>query len=447
MSLLVISVTVALSISALCSMLEATLLSYSTSQVSMLSAKRPVVGRIWQRFKDNIEKPIAVILVLNTAAHTIGATFAGAQFELLYGEKWLVVFSIVLTYVMLQFTEILPKTMGVRYNHVLAPLVAPPLNLLVIAMRPILWFIHLVNRPFERSTDREDTTLEEIAALAANARLRRVIEPRQAQILDAASRFESLRVRQIMTPRVDIEFLTVGQPVAEVLEIIQRSEYTRLPLCEDDIDHPVGMVHVKDVLRALNLRPAPQPFDGAENDAPRVLGQGELDLSRIKREVIVMPGLFTPSQALAKFQEEGIHLAIVVDEFGQTQGIVTLEDVIEEIVGDIRDEFDESGPAPIRKEGQGYRVRARVSLHELAAAAPELNIDHLEAPVHTVGGYMTHLLHRLPAKGDSETVGGYRWTVTAADPRRVREVLIEIAEDDSDAGEDAGRATSTAEDS
>jgi CBS domain containing-hemolysin-like protein len=314
-------------------------------------------------------------------------------------------------------------------------------------MRPILWFIHLVNRPFERSTDREDTTLEEIAALAANARLRRVIDPRQAQILDAASRFESRRVRQIMTPRVDIEFLTVGQPMADVLETIQRSEYTRLPLCEGDIDHPVGMVHVKDVLRALDLRPAPKPSEGVRDDAPHVLGQGELDLARIKREVIMMPGLFTPSQALAKFQEEGIHLAIVVDEFGQTQGIVTLEDVIEEIVGEIRDEFDESGPELIRREGSGYRVRARVSLHELAAAAPELNIDHLDAPVHTVGGYMTHLLHRLPAKGDSATVGGYRWTVTAADPRRVREVLIETVEDGPGTGEDAVRAAPPADES
>jgi CBS domain containing-hemolysin-like protein len=230
MALLVFSVSLALGVSALCSLLEATLLSYTTSQVSALQTKRPRVGKIWQRFKDHIEKPIAVILVTNTAAHTIGATIAGAQFEQIYGEEWLIVFSIVLTYLMLQFTEILPKTIGVKYNHLLAPAIAPPLDLLVRVMRPILWFIHLVNKPFERKSEIADTTLEEIAGLAASARLSQLIDPRQAEILHAASQIESLRVRQIMTPRVEIQYLRVGQPVEELLDILRNSPYTRLPL-------------------------------------------------------------------------------------------------------------------------------------------------------------------------------------------------------------------------
>src|SRR5690606_2915879 len=137
-------------------------LSYSTSQVAALEAKRPGLGRIWRRFKDNIEKPIAAILIVNTAAHTIGATMAGAQFEKAFGPQGLVIFSVIFTYAMLQFTEVLPKTLGVRYSGVIAPVVGPPLQLTVRLLAPILWLIQLVNRPFSGSkSEREDDTLQE----------------------------------------------------------------------------------------------------------------------------------------------------------------------------------------------------------------------------------------------------------------------------------------------
>jgi CBS domain containing-hemolysin-like protein len=388
----------------------------------MLSVKRPLAGAIWQRFKDNIEKPIAVILVINTAAHTIGATFAGAQFELLFGDEWLLLFSLALTYFMLQFTEILPKTLGVRYNHALAPLVARPLDLMVSVMRPVLWLVRMVNKPFERSGVRADTTLEEIAGLAASARLKQHIDPRQVDIIHAVAQLESLRLRQVMTPRVDVTFLRVGQPLDEVLDVIQQFEYTRLPLCERDLDHPIGFVHVKDVFRQLNVRPA----RGAESAPDAVVkGEGRLDLLRIKRDVVVLQEQFSLTQALAHFQRAGIHMGIVVDEFGQTLGIATLEDVIEEIVGEIRDEFDEAAPKPIKKEGSGYRVKGRVALYELVHAIPDIGVDYTESDVDTVGGYIAQALKHLPAKGETTNVGPYRWTVSAADPRRVREVLIE----------------------
>ena len=162
MLLFAASVGIALAVSALCSLLEASLLSFPASQVATLSMKRPAVGAIWQKFKTNIEKPIAVILVLNTAAHTIGATLAGATFEKLFGAQWLFVFSLVFTYFMLQFTEILPKTIGVRYSGLMAPMIARPLDYMTRLLSPVLWFVHLVNRPFERGQSQGATSIEEI---------------------------------------------------------------------------------------------------------------------------------------------------------------------------------------------------------------------------------------------------------------------------------------------
>ena len=438
MTLFLVSVLGALSISAVCSFFEAVLLSYTPSQVASLQAKRPRIGALWKRFKENIERPIAVILVVNTMAHTMGATFAGAQFETIFGARYLLVFSILFTYFMLQFTEILPKSLGVRYNGLAAPVIAPILDILIRVMAPVLWFIHLVNRPFERKQAQEDNPLEVIAAMAASARLSDVIHPMQADIIESASELAELRVRQIMTARMDVLFLEANMPIEKILDILKLGTHTRLPLCQGDIDHVIGMVHVKDILRHMNLMPgrfqvvpiqreaaSPQELVQAVPGTDlHVFGGGTIDLHALKREVLFLPEHLPVLKALRSFQEAHIHLAIVVDEFGSTQGIITMEDVIEEIVGEIEDEFDIQTPALIAMEGDAYRVNARMPLYVLEDEIPDIGIDHTEEDVDTVGGYVSKVLSRVPSRGESIEVGKYQWTVAAADARRVREVLI-----------------------
>jgi len=421
-------------LSFLCSLLEATLLSYTPSQVAALEAKRPGIAKIWRHFKGNIEKPIAVILIVNTSAHTVGATIAGAQFETSFGPKGLVIFSVVFTYLMLQFTEILPKTIGVRYNGVLAPLIAPPLEVLVRLLSPVLWFIQLINRPFSGSEDTgKDTTLQEIAALAASSPL---MDPHQSRMIQAASELESIRVRQIMTPRTEVMYLLVSQPIEEILSIVKRCPYTRLPLCDGDIDHVVGMVHGKDLMKVMDLtpgrfnieavapKPGPEKVAAVPGTALHVFGTAEIDLMKIKRDVVFLPDHLNVLEALRHFQRARLHLAVVVDEYGATIGIVTLEDVIEEMVGDIKDEFDLFAADMVKPEGDGYRVNGRLPLHEFVQYVPGLDIDPAEEDVDTVGGYVSQVIGRLPVVGEAIEVGPYTWTVSLADVRRVREVLL-----------------------
>jgi CBS domain containing-hemolysin-like protein len=149
MTLFVAGVLIALGVSALCSVMEATLLSLTPAQVAVMSQRRPRLGRIWQGFKSDVERPIAVILLINTAAHTVGASVAGAQFGKVFGEEHLWLFAAVFTFLMLQFTEILAKSLGVRFNRDLAVIIGRPLQLSTIVLRPVLWFIHLINRPLE----------------------------------------------------------------------------------------------------------------------------------------------------------------------------------------------------------------------------------------------------------------------------------------------------------
>ncbi len=439
MSLLLLSVVVALGISAMCSLLEAALLSLTPSQVADLSTRYPTAGSIWQRFKRHIERPIAAILIVNTAAHTIGATIAGAQFEAIYGREGLVIFSIVFTWLMLQFTEILPKSLGVRYNRALAPLVARPLDLLIRVLTPISYLVRLVNRPFEAKGDQQiaGTDLQEIIALASSARLRNQIDWRQERLISAASRLPRLRVRQIMTPRTEVRFLKVDDALGEVLQVVQQGVHTRLPLCENDMDHVIGVVHVRDLFKQLRLMVGRLRFsdqrtedgeaiaiaDGLPGAALHVIGAGQIDLRRVKRNPMFVPEQMPVPDLLREFQESRKHMAVVVDEYGMTQGIVTLEDVIEEMVGEIEDEFDIPASPFVRQEGGGWRVRGMCPIHELHA---HLQMPKLaeEEEVDTIGGYIGKWLGRLPEVGDTIPLEGYEARVLSIERRRVGEVLL-----------------------
>jgi len=432
MTLFLAAVLTALSISALCSLLEATLLSLTSTQIAELSVQRPKVAAIWHRFKENLEKPIAVILIVNTSAHTIGATVAGAEFERLFGEQWLALFSLGLTYLMLQFTEILPKTLGVTHNRALASVIAGPLSALVRILSPVLWFIHWVNRPFERRKDRvASRTIDEIQALTSIARTAGAIDLQQAQMIHAASRLPELRVRQIMTPRIDAAYLSLDQPIEEVLRIVRSSPWSRFPLCDGDLDHTLGLIHVRDLfnhlelqLDTVNRRPVrleESPKEEHQEMQTRVVGTGDLNLRSIMRPIIIVPEQAPVSGLLRQFQESRTHMAILVDEYGVAEGIVTLEDILEEVVGEIEDEFDRKSAAQISVEGDTYVIRGSVPLHELQ---DRIGLALEAADVDTLGGYIVQELDRLPKVGDSLEVGNYTARITSVDRWRVTGVEL-----------------------
>ncbi len=228
MWLLILSVLVALAVSALCSLMEATLLSLRPGQIAEIAARRPRIGQVWQQLSSNVERPIASILILNTAAHTIGASVAGAEFQQLYGERWLWGFSIVFTFLMLQFTEILPKEVAVRYNRQAAFWIARPLAWMVRMMRPIQAVVHLINRPFGGVSPRPHafTAIEEIDALSGFARLSGEISGELESILKRGAHLSGSKVREVMRPRVDIDAVDVHTPPDEVLGAVAMSGYS-----------------------------------------------------------------------------------------------------------------------------------------------------------------------------------------------------------------------------
>lgn len=325
MTIFLVSVAVALCVSFVCSLMEAALLSLTPSQVASLSARHPGVGAIWHRFKTNIARPIAVILILNTAAHTIGAAIAGSQFDELFGERWIWLFSLLFTFVMLQFTEILPKTLGVYFNETVALWIARPLSMTVRVFMPVIHVLHVLNRPFEgrRNEMRPPATLDEITSLAAMARLSKHIGPHQERIINGAARLSQTYARQIMIPMEQVSVLSTSQDLSQAVIAAHIDAHTRFPVCQDgDRNRVSGYVNFKEMiyLMSSNLR---DPV-----------------LRGIIRPVHFVDPDSSAADLLKTFIDQHEHVAIVRDAAGCCLGLITLEDLIEELVGELQDEFD-----------------------------------------------------------------------------------------------------------
>lgn len=325
MSILLASIVITMTVSFFCSLAEAALLSLTPSQVAEISRHRPGVGAIWRRFKANIERPIAMILILNTAAHTVGATIAGAQFDKMFGDQWIWVFSLVFTFFMLQYTEILPKTLGVRSNRTIALWIARPLDVGVRLITPLIRMLNLLNRPFEsrRGDARQPTTMEEIASLAASARLSEHIGAHQERIITGAARLSETCLGPVMIPMGQVSMLSTSHTLQQALDIGQVDTHTRFPVYEgDDRNKVIGYVNFKELVYSLHFNPA---------------GQSLRDLVR---PVHFASPESKVAELLRLFVDQHEHMAIVRDAQGLCVGLITLEDLIEELVGEVHDEFD-----------------------------------------------------------------------------------------------------------
>lgn len=404
---LVLAVTVALLISAVCSLFEATLLSMTPSQVAELSQRRPRIGAIWRSFKSNIERPIAVILLINTTAHTMGASFAGAEFDALYGDEWIAAFSLAFTFAMLQFTEILPKTLGVRYNRELAPIVGPPLAGMVRVFSPILRLIYWINRPFEgRRRDEAEIAqpLEEISALASMARLSNQIGRHQEKIIQGASRLSDVPVRDVMIPSEQIAFLSAEQSLQDAFIAAHLEAHTRFPVREaGDPDRVLGYVNFKELVYSLHVNPQDPSLRG------------------IIRPVHFVAPDASASDLLKTFVDEHVHMA-VVREGERTIGLVTFEDLVEELVGELEDEFDRLPRMLHALSGGVWMVGGGVPVADV--------LTRLGRPLDGAQGSLSSwLLGRLdsaPQPGVVHREGEFEFTVRRVRRGRIFEVSIQL---------------------
>jgi CBS domain containing-hemolysin-like protein len=406
MQTFIAAVSCALIISFVCSIFESVLLSINTAQVESLASSGARSGRLLRRFKERIDVPIAAILIVNTVAHTIGAAVAGASYEEVFDPGTLWIFSIVFTLAVLLFTEIIPKTLGVTHAGRLATPVAYGIEALIVVLKPAVAVTEKISSLLRGKEKAPVTSVEEIRLLAQLGRSEGAVGPRTAGIIVGATQLRELRADDVMLPRHEVVFLSGQESTQANFDRIRASRHSRFPFtATESIDQVSGLVLAKDLLLQLE----------ASDD-------GVIDWAGLVREPLIVPEYQPLNMLLRTFQDARTHMAFVVDEYGQFVGIVTIEDVLEEIVGNIVDESDIEGEPLVRRIKDGLEVDADLDLRRLAALL-EVRWDASER-AHNVNGLVTERLGRLPRVGDVVDWQGYRIEVRTATERRAETVAV-----------------------
>ncbi len=410
MLLFVTAVTVVLVVSFLCSVFESVLLSVTRPQIEVLSRGGRRAGTLLASFKDNMDVPIAGILILNTAAHTIGAAVAGASYTDVFGAGSLWLFSILFTIAVLLLTEIIPKTLGVSYAATLAPPVAWGIHWLTVALRPLVLLSERISRSLRGHREIPVTSVEEIRLLASLGRNEGVVGTRTAGLIVGATHLSDLQIHDVLLPRDEVHFFSGTMNRDEVLAVVRDTGHSRFPYSPTgDLDGVTGVVLTKTLLQWML----------AHSDE-------DIEWEAVRQDALVVPESSPLLQLLRTFQDGRRHLAVVVNEYGSVQGIATFEDVLEEIVGDIRDESDRPSEDIVERDDGSLLIHATVDLRRLSA---RLGIPwEPEDEVSTAGGLLTESLERIPAVGDSIDWRGYRIGVLRADRQRAK--LLSVTKTD-----------------
>lgn len=370
------------------------------------------------RLSDNYDSLISTILIGNNIVNILASSMGALVCANLIVNKDLAsaVNTAVLTVVILIFGEISPKTMAKNNPETFAIFSAPIINVMRIILFPLIFIFNawqrLLAKIFKRADD-QGMTEEELISIIEEAEEEGDIDKEESDLIKSAIEFGDLEVGDIFTPRIDITALPVGATKETVAKVFAESGYSRLPVYDGSIDNIVGILYYKDFYT--------------------VAYKASVPLHEIIKPVIYVATTQPVNELMKELQEKQLHMAVVTDEFGSTAGIVTLEDILEEIVGEIWDEHDEI-IEEIKEVGEKeYVVAGRCNIENLFS---ELDIDY-EIDSVTVGGWAMEVLGKIPEVGDSFEEYGLAATVTEMDGRRVESLhIIDKRSDESDENEE-----------
>lgn len=359
---------------------------------------------------DNYDTLLSTILVGNNLVNILASSLATVLFVKYFPVTGVTVSTIIMTILVLIFGEISPKSIAKERPEVFAVNVAPFLRIVMVVLTPVNFFFKswkkLLNRVFTFEAS-ESISEKELLFLVDEAQNSGGIENHEHQLIRSAITFNELEVQDILTPRVDVIGTDVNSSLEEMETVFLTEGYSRIVLYDDSIDKVVGVLHQKDF------------YAFVKNNAHTETGQS---IQSIVKDVIWTPANMKISKLLKHLQLEKAHLAIVSDEYGGTIGIVTLEDILEELVGEIWDEHDEVTEEVVKIDESTYRIAASANLDKVLSL---FGIEE-EFISNTVSGFVMEQMGKLPDEGDSFVYHNLKITVTKVRFRRILETFVEL---------------------
>ncbi len=388
---------------------ETALIGISRERVHLLAAESEA-GRKLERLIAQPERMLSTLLVANNTVNVLSASVATILFISLVGETWGPWLATgVMTAVLLVFGEITPKTIAARYPEKFSLRVAPFIWNLSTFLAPIASFFTAITRGLLRILRIDangaglGVTDDDIRALAALGERGGHIEETEREIIDALFHLDDRSVREVMTPRLDIVTLSLPLTAKGLRDAASTTGHSRFPITGGDLDDLAGIVHVKDLL---------------QNPQYETAG----DLSSLIRKPNYLPETTSILNSLSDMRANRYGMAVVVDEHGGVEGIVTVKDLVAELVGELQDEYDPGVPTMVPVSTNIWIADGRVDIVDL----DDVLTDELEdGPYSTVGGYLMTILGHVPSEGDQITVDQVRYTVLSMDRQRVDRVRVE----------------------
>lgn len=334
MGLLVTFFAASIFFSFLCSVLEAVLLSITPAYVATQERDNTAISRNLSRFKEDIDRPLAAILTLNTIAHTVGAIGVGAQAAIIFGASKIELFGIAIvswegfvagamTMAILIFSEVIPKTLGANNWQALAPFSIRLIDLLMIVLAPMIWLSQIITRNLKKDKDKPVLSRSDFLVMSELGKEIGILKESEQKIIKNLLRFNRILIKDVMTPRI---VMVAENGVTTIRDFHDRNSelpFSRIPVYQDSNDKVTGYVLKDEILLRL------------------VEGGGDEELNSLRRDIIISHSATPIPDLLDKFITENEHIALVVDEYGGTEGLVTMEDVIETLLGiEIVDEMD-----------------------------------------------------------------------------------------------------------
>lgn len=319
MTLLLFFATMAIAVSFLCSVMEAALLSIVPSYIAQLEDKNPKLFKKVAMLKNNIDAPLAAILSLNTIAHTVGATGVGAQVAELYGQAYIGIASGIMTFAILILSEILPKSIGAKYWRNLVPSMVITLGAMMFVLKPFLWLSTLITRWFDNKNENTSYIKEEIKALAKMAKASNVLDDNEYRVIANVISLEEVKVKDIMTPRTVVHVVRPGMSIKDFDKFLPSTPFSRFPIIDEQEQDFMGYIHKSSSYKAK------------DDDL----------VEKYAREMRSFSPDAHLEDVLSSMLEDHNHISLVIDQFGNWIGIITLEDILETILGkEIVDETD-----------------------------------------------------------------------------------------------------------
>lgn len=410
-----------LMISAFFSGSETALTAASRGKLHSLADRGSTGANRALRLTEDSEKLIGAVLLGNNLVNILAASLATSLFMRLFGENGVALATLVMTFLVLVFAEVLPKTYAILQSERAATMVSLPITIVVAALSPIVAAVQVIVRAILRmigvsASDQNEANAAqaEIAGTIALGHVEGTMHRDDRDRLLGALDLKDREVEEIMLHRSDMEMVDVDSDPADVISQCLESPHTRLPLWKDDPENIIGVIHAKDLLRAVNKI--------VRGERPSMRNLADFKVSDVAMKPYFVPETTTLDDQLREFLRRKTHFALVVDEYGALQGLITLEDIIEEIIGEISDEHDVDEKAVPQADNQGiYEIEGAMTIRDLNRA---LDWSLPDDEANTIAGLVIHEAQMIPDVGQVFAFHGFRFEISGREQNKITVLRI-----------------------